>query len=41
MFNPNAFIQYLPYLLKGMVAIMVVIAVIILVTVLLNKVFKK
>lgn len=39
-FNPKAFLDYLPYMGKGMLAIMVVIAVIILLTVLLNKTFK-
>lgn len=37
MFNPQEFINNLPYMAKGMVAIIVVIAVIILVTTLLNK----
>lgn len=36
-FNPQAFIENLPYMGKGMLAIMVVIGIIILVTVLLNK----
>jgi len=36
-FNPSAFIENLPYMGKGMLAIMVVIGIIILVTVILNK----
>ena len=40
-FNPMAFINNLPYMISGMVAIFIVIGVIILVTVLLNKIFTK
>ena len=40
-FNPMAFIENLPYLLSGMIAIFIVIGVIIAVTIILNKIFKK
>ncbi len=40
-FNPMAFINNLPYMLSGMIAIFIVIGVIIIVTSILNKIFKK
>ena len=39
--NVQNFVEYLPYMGKGMLAIFVVIGVIMAVTALLNKVFKK
>lgn len=36
-FNPYAFIQNLPYMGKGMLAIMVVMLILILITLILNK----
>lgn len=36
-FDPYAFIENLPYMGKGMLAILVVMAVLILITMLLNK----
>lgn len=40
-FNPMAFINNLPYMLSGMIAIFIVIGVIIIVTSILNKIFTK
>ncbi len=40
-FNPMAFINNLPYMLSGMIAIFIVIGVIIIVTTILNKIFTK
>ena len=40
-FNPQAFVDNLPYLLKGMLGIFVVIGIIILTTVLLNSLTTK
>lgn len=39
--NAQNFVEYLPYMGKGMLAIFVVIGVIMVVTALLNKIFKK
>jgi len=37
-FEPEQFIDYLPYMGKGMLAILIVIGIIILVTAVLNKI---
>lgn len=41
MMNWNNFITYLPYMGKGMLAIIIVIGIIIIVTALLNKITSK
>ncbi len=41
MMNWNNFINYLPYMGKGMLAIIIVIGIIIIVTGLLNKIMNK
>ncbi len=40
-FNPQAFLQNLPYMAKGMLGIFVVIGIIILITVILNSISSK
>lgn len=40
-FNPMAFINNLPYMISGMIAIFIVIGIIIIVTGVLNKIFTK
>lgn len=40
-FNPSAFIENLPYMGKGMLAIMMVIAILIIITHLLNLITGK
>ena len=40
-FDPNGFLEMLPYMGKGMLVIFAIIAIIVLATMLINKVFSK
>ncbi len=40
-FDPNGFLEMIPYMGKGMLVIFVLIGVIILATLLINKIFSK